>query len=63
MRKGASPAENLCVMAEILTFAQEIVCPRCQNRFALSQLLNLCGCGSPLLVRYDLPTAKTALAK
>ena len=46
-----------------MTFAQEIVCPRCQNRFALSQLLNLCGCGSPLLVRYDLPTAKTALAK
>jgi len=46
-----------------MTFAQEIVCPRCQNRFALSQLLNLCSCGSPLLVHYDLQKAKTALAK
>ena len=41
-----------------MTFAQEIVCPRCQKRFALSQLLNLCPCGSPLLVRYDLTTAR-----
>ncbi|MGE5818605.1 MAG: threonine synthase, partial [Deltaproteobacteria bacterium] len=41
-----------------MTFAQEIVCPRCQKRFALSQLLNLCPCGSPLLVRYDLANAR-----
>ena len=41
-----------------MTFAQEIVCPRCQKRFALSQLLNLCPCGSPLLVRYDLTNAR-----
>ncbi|MGH7827573.1 MAG: threonine synthase [Candidatus Binatia bacterium] len=45
------------------TFAQEIVCPRCQNHFPLSQLLNLCGCGSPLLVRYDLKKASAALGK
>jgi threonine synthase len=41
-----------------MTFAQKIVCPRCQNQFALSQLLNLCSCGSPLLVRYDLHSAR-----
>ncbi len=46
-----------------MTFAREILCPRCHNRFALSQLLNLCSCGSPLLVRYDLKTASVALAK
>jgi threonine synthase len=45
------------------TFAQEIVCPRCDNRFSLTQLLNLCACGSPLLVRYDLKTASETLAK
>jgi threonine synthase len=45
------------------TFAQEIVCPRCNNRFPLSQLVNLCSCGSPLLVRYDLKAASAALAK
>jgi threonine synthase len=45
------------------TFAQEILCPRCHNRFSLSQLLNLCSCGSPLLVRYALKTASASLAK
>jgi threonine synthase len=45
------------------TFAQEVVCPRCDNRFQLSQLLNLCACGSPLLVSYDLRTASATLAK
>jgi threonine synthase len=45
------------------TFAQEICCPRCNNRFSLSQLVNLCSCGSPLFVRYDLKTASTALTK
>jgi threonine synthase len=46
-----------------MTFAKEIVCPRCDNHFALGQLLNLCSCGSPLLVRYDLKKATVALAK
>lgn len=41
-----------------MTFAQEIVCPRCQKQFSLAQLLNLCPCGSPLLVRYDLKSAR-----
>jgi threonine synthase len=46
-----------------VTFARDIVCPRCRLRFGLSQLLNLCPCGSPLLVRYDLEKAAAALAK
>lgn len=46
-----------------MTSAQEIVCPRCDNRFPLSRLLNLCTCGSPLLVRYDLQKAAATLAK
>ena len=46
-----------------MTFAREIICPRCNQRFGLSQLLNLCPCGSPLLVRYDLQKASAALAK
>ena len=44
-----------------MTFAREILCPRCHNRFSLSELVNLCSCGSPLLVRYDLKTASTAI--
>jgi threonine synthase len=46
-----------------MSFAQKIVCPRCENRFLFSELLNLCSCGAPLLVRYDLAKAKAALAK
>jgi threonine synthase len=46
-----------------VTFALDIVCPRCQLRFGLSQLLNLCPCGSPLLVRYDLKQAAAVLAR
>jgi threonine synthase len=46
-----------------MSYAREIVCPRCSTRFELSQLLNLCPCGSPLLVRYDLDKAKANLDK
>ena len=46
-----------------MTFAQQIICPRCNSRFPLSGLLNLCTCGSPLLVRYDLKKAAATLAK
>lgn len=46
-----------------MSFAQEIVCARCRNCFALSELLNLCPCGSPLLVRYNIEAAKAAIAK
>jgi threonine synthase len=46
-----------------MSFAQEIVCPRCSKHFGLSELLNLCPCGSPLLVRYDLDKAKNDFSK
>jgi threonine synthase len=46
-----------------MSFAQEIICARCGKQFELSQLLNLCPCGAPLLVRYDLTKAKTAFSK
>jgi len=46
-----------------MSFAQEIVCSRCEKRFGMSQLLNLCSCGAPLLVRYDIKNAKAAVAK
>jgi threonine synthase len=40
-----------------MTFATDIVCPRCGHHYPLNQLLNLCSCGSPLLVHYDLRKA------
>jgi threonine synthase len=47
----------------VMTFAREIACSRCDKSFPLSQLVNLCFCGSPLLVRYDLKAASAALAR
>lgn len=44
-----------------MSFARQIVCARCDRRFGLSELLGLCPCGSPLLVRYDLGKAKVVL--
>jgi hypothetical protein len=46
-----------------MRFAREIVCSRCDQRFPLFKVLNLCSCGSPLLVRYDLKRASATLAK
>jgi threonine synthase len=46
-----------------MSFAQEIVCARCQKRFGLSELLNLCLCGAPLLVRYDLKKVQREFSK
>jgi threonine synthase len=46
-----------------MSFTKEIVCSRCEKRFGLSQLLNLCSCGAPLLVQYDIEKAKAAVAK
>jgi threonine synthase len=46
-----------------MSYAEKIVCPRCDKRYAITELLNLCSCGAPLLVRYDLAKARAALAK
>lgn len=46
-----------------MTFATEIVCPRCQRRFPLGKAINLCPCGSPLLVRYDARKIARAVKK
>ncbi|PWR07541.1 threonine synthase [Micromonospora acroterricola] len=36
-------------------------CPRCGREHAADQLQNLCGCGSPLLARYDLAAVAKAV--
>lgn len=46
-----------------MTFATEIVCPRCRNSFPLGKAINLCPCGSPLLVRYDARKIARAVKK
>ncbi|HEY2988438.1 MAG TPA: threonine synthase [Candidatus Binatia bacterium] len=46
-----------------MTFARKIVCPRCAKNFSLGKPVNLCPCGSPLFVEYDLKKLRRALKK
>ncbi|HWP57500.1 MAG TPA: threonine synthase [Candidatus Acidoferrales bacterium] len=46
-----------------MTFARDIVCSRCGKLFSRETPVNLCPCGAPLFVRYDLKAIGRALAK
>jgi threonine synthase len=40
--------------------ADSLECSRCDRRYPAGQIFNLCECGGPLLVRYDLPKVRAA---
>jgi threonine synthase len=44
-----------------MSFITHLECARCGKRHEAGQIHNLCECGSPLLVRYDLRRASTEL--
>ena len=46
-----------------MSFLTHLECPRCGERLAAERLVNVCGCGSPLLARYDLAAAGRALPR
>jgi threonine synthase len=46
-----------------MSFVTDIACARCGKLYPLGKILNLCSCGAPLLVRYDLKRIPTALDK
>ncbi len=46
-----------------MTFAKDLSCPRCRRTFPLGKVMNLCPCGSPLLVRYDLQKMRGSVSK
>lgn len=46
-----------------MMFATDIVCPRCHHRFPLGKIVNLCICGSPLFVHYDLSKMRGKIEK
>ena len=45
-------------MALTMTTMTHLECSLCARRYSAAQLLNLCECGGPLLVRYDLAAAR-----
>jgi len=44
-------------------FVTHLECSRCGAKFESEQLINLCRCGAPLLVRYDLEQVKARLSR
>jgi len=44
------------------SYLTHLECPRCSRQHDADVLQNLCGCGSPLLARYDLAAVKRKLA-
>jgi threonine synthase len=44
-------------------FVTHLECCRCGQTYESEQVINLCRCGSPLLVRYDLEKVKGSITK
>ena len=44
-------------------YVPHLECPKCKASHSSGRVAQLCGCGSPLLVRYDLDQVKKALRK
>lgn len=45
------------------SFVTNLVCPKCKREYSVDLPQNLCSCGSPLLVNYDLKSIKKSLNK
>ncbi len=50
-------------MSKTNSFAKNLYCPKCKKEYSLDEIHQLCECGSPLLVSYDLEKAKEYLKK
>lgn len=50
-------------MEPLSHFATHLECSACQRHYSSAQLINLCECGLPLLVRYDLDSVRRAFPK
>lgn len=50
-------------MSKTDSFIQELYCPKCGKTYDFRELQQLCACGAPLLVRYDLQAARRVLKK
>ena len=46
-----------------MSYVSHLECPKCGERYDAAVPQNLCSCGAPLLVRYDLAAVKGAMSK
>jgi threonine synthase len=45
------------------SFIKNLFCPKCGKTFSYERIVNLCECGSPLLVGYDIERARAEVEK
>lgn len=45
------------------SYVTELYCPKCDSTYSVDKQINLCTCGSPLLVSYDYDSIKASLTK
>ncbi|MDR3362473.1 MAG: threonine synthase [Desulfovibrio sp.] len=50
-------------MPETNSYISHLSCPKCKKKYAYTDIVNLCVCGSPLLAQYDLARAARELDK
>ena len=50
-------------MADTHSTATELFCPRCKSKYSLTTPINLCQCGTPLLVDYDYSEASQLMKR
>jgi threonine synthase len=61
--KAQPPDAQIPKKGELVLFVSQLVCPKCGATYESEQQMQLCRCGAPLLVEYDLQKAMTALTK
>jgi threonine synthase len=44
-------------------YVSQLSCPKCSATYESEELIQLCECGAPLLVDYDLPKVQSVLTK
>ncbi|MFB5664201.1 threonine synthase [Alteribacillus sp. HJP-4] len=47
----------------MFSYVSHLYCPKCQNTYSVDEPANLCSCGSPLLVAYDMDALKVHFRK
>ena len=50
-------------MKKTNSYISHLYCPKCKKEYSHKEVVQLCACGSPLLVQYDLKKAKKELDK
>lgn len=50
-------------MSKTKSFAKNLYCAKCKKEYSLNEIHQLCECGAPLLVNYDLQEAKKKFKK